>query len=93
MKKHIIDFEIPNLIIKKIIRSSISDVISKGVDPKYLLYLFLDQKKNLTKISSINSYNQLNKKKKNIIFHLVVDTILSNKFFYCLCYLDIIRIK
>ena len=37
---HYINFEKPDLIIKKVIRSSISDIISKGADPKYLLVSF-----------------------------------------------------
>ena len=32
---HFIDFKKPDLVIKKIIRSSISDIICKGVKPKY----------------------------------------------------------
>ena len=32
---HFINFEKPDLAIKKIIRSSISDLLSKGVKPKY----------------------------------------------------------
>ena len=32
---HFIDFKKPELVIKKIIRSSISDLICKGVKPKY----------------------------------------------------------
>ena len=32
---HFIDFKNPELVIKKIIRSSISDLICKGVNPKY----------------------------------------------------------
>ena len=32
---HFIDFKKPDLVIKKIIRSSISDLICKGVEPKY----------------------------------------------------------
>ena len=32
---HFIDFKKPDLVIKKIIRSSISDLICKGVKPKY----------------------------------------------------------
>ena len=32
---HFIDFKKPELVIKKIIRSSISDLICKGVSPKY----------------------------------------------------------
>ena len=33
---HFIDFKKPDLVIKKIIRSSISDLICKGVKPLYL---------------------------------------------------------
>ena len=32
---HFTNFKYPNLIIKKVLRSSISDLISKGVKPKY----------------------------------------------------------
>ena len=32
---HFIDFKYPDLVIKKILRSSISDLICKGVNPKY----------------------------------------------------------
>ena len=32
---HFLDFKKPELVIKKIIRSSISDLICKGVKPKY----------------------------------------------------------
>ena len=32
---HFPNFKYPNLVIKKILRSSISDLISKGVKPKY----------------------------------------------------------
>ncbi len=32
---HFINFKKPDLVIKKIIRSSISDIICKGVEPKY----------------------------------------------------------
>ena len=32
---HFIDFKDPDLVIKKILRSSISDLICKGVKPKY----------------------------------------------------------
>ena len=34
-KIHFPDFKSPNLVIKKIIRSSISDLICKGVKPEY----------------------------------------------------------
>ena len=32
---HFVNFKYPNLVIKKIIRSSISDLICKGVKPRY----------------------------------------------------------
>ena len=32
---HFPDFKYPNLVIKKVIRSSISDLIAKGVKPEY----------------------------------------------------------
>ena len=56
-KVHFLDFKAPDLIIKKIIRSSLSDLICKGVKPKYF---FLSasgnsrsfSKKNLKKISN-----------------------------------------
>ena len=34
-KSHFFDFKRPNLVIKKILRSSISDLICKGVKPRY----------------------------------------------------------
>ena len=34
-KSHFFDFKKPNLVLKKILRSSISDLICKGVKPKY----------------------------------------------------------
>ena len=37
--KHFLNFKNPELIIKKVIRSSISDLICKGVKPKYYFYI------------------------------------------------------
>jgi len=77
---HFIDFKKPDLVIKKIIRSSISDLICKGVQPKYYFISGSGNKKsfsksNLSKIS--NSLNQEQKKYK--IFLSGGDTIFSNK--------------
>ena len=77
---HFLDFKNPELVIKKIIRSSISDLICKGVLPKYY---FLSgsgnkktfTKKNLTKIS--NSLKQ--EQKKYGIFLCGGDTTFSNR--------------
>ena len=44
-KIHYLNFKYPDLLIKKVVRSSISDLICKGVDPKYLLISFSGSKK------------------------------------------------
>ena len=46
---HFIDFKKPELVIKKIIRSSISDLLSKGVKPKYYFISVSGNKKAFTK--------------------------------------------
>ena len=77
---HFLDFKKPNLVIKKIIRSSISDLICKGVEPKFYFISASGNKKtfskkNLSKISK--SLNQEQKKYK--IFLGGGDTTFSNK--------------
>ena len=46
---HFIDFKNPDLVIKKILRSSISDLICKGVCPKYYFISGSGDKKSFTK--------------------------------------------
>ena len=46
---HFIDFKKPDLVIKKIIRSSISDLICKGVSPKYYFISGSGNKKTFSK--------------------------------------------
>jgi thiamine-monophosphate kinase len=77
---HFIDFKKPELVIKKIIRSSISDLICKGVKPKYYFISASGNKKkfsksNLSKISK--ALNQEQNKYK--IFLSGGDTVFSNK--------------
>ncbi len=77
---HFINFKKPDLVIKKIIRSSISDLICKGVQPKYYFISGSGNKKsfsksNLSKISK--SLNQEQNKYK--IFLSGGDTVFSNK--------------
>jgi len=77
---HFIDFKKPELVIKKIIRSSISDLICKGVKPKYYFISGSGNKKsfskaNLSKISK--SLNQEQNKYK--IFLSGGDTVFSKK--------------
>ena len=77
---HFINFKKPELVIKKIIRSSISDLVCKGVQPKYYFISGSGNKKsfsksNLSKISK--SLNQEQNKYK--IFLSGGDTVFSNK--------------
>ena len=77
---HFIDFKKPELVIKKIIRSSISDIICKGAKPKYYFISGSGNKRtfsksNLSKISK--SLNQ--EQKKYRIFLSGGDTVFSNK--------------
>jgi thiamine-monophosphate kinase len=77
---HFIDFKKPDLVIKKIIRASISDLICKGVKPKYYFISGSGNKKsfsksNLSKI--IKSLNQEQNKYKILLSG--GDTIFSNK--------------
>ncbi len=67
---HFLDFDKPELVIKKIIRSSISDLICKGVKPKYYFiavsgHKSLFTKTNLKKISK--SLNEEQKKYKILL--------------------------
>ena len=78
--EHFIDFKKPELVIKKIIRSSISDLICKGVEPKYYFISASGDKNyftatNLKKISY--SLNQEQKKYK--ISLCGGDTVFSKK--------------
>ena len=77
---HFFDFKKPDFIIKKIIRSSISDLICKGVIPKFYFISGSGNKntfssKNLSKISKSLSQEQ----KKYGIFLCGGDTTFSNK--------------
>ena len=77
---HFIDFKKPELVIKKIIRSSISDLICKGVKPRYFFVSGSGNKKsfsssNLEKISKSLKQEQ----NKYNIFLCGGDTVYSNK--------------
>ena len=77
---HFINFKKPDLVIKKIIRSSISDIICKGVKPKYYFISGSGNKKsfsssNLKKISKSLKQEQ----NKYNIFLCGGDTVFSNK--------------
>ena len=77
---HFINFKKPDLVIKKIIRSSISDIICKGVRPKYYFISGSGNKRsfsssNLKKISKSLKQEQ---NKYNILL-CGGDTVYSNK--------------
>ena len=77
---HFLNFKNPGLVIKKIIRSSISDLICKGVKPKYYFLSSSGNKKvftknNLTKISK----SLMEEQKKYKIILGGGDTVYSNR--------------
>ncbi len=77
---HFFNFKKPNLVIKKILRASISDLICKGVKPKYY---FISGSGNSDSFSTSNLRKmskalQQEQKKYNILLS-GGDTVLSNK--------------
>jgi len=77
---HFIDFKKPDLVIKKVIRSSISDLVCKGVKPKYYFISGSGNKKSFSKsnLSKI-SKSLYQEQKKYKIFLSGGDTVFSNK--------------
>ena len=77
---HFLDFKNPELVIKKIIRSSISDLICKGVLPKYYFISGSGNKKTFTKKNLSKIANSLKKEQdKYGIFLCGGDTTFSNQ--------------
>ena len=77
---HFIDFKFPGLVIKKILRSSISDVICKGVKPKFYFISGSGNKYNFTKKNLLKISKSLkNEQKKYNISLCGGDTTFSNK--------------
>ena len=77
---HFIDFKKPELVIKKIIRSSISDLICKGVQPKYYFISASGNKKSFSKSNLSKISKSLNQEQnKYRIFLSGGDTTSSNK--------------
>ena len=62
---HFLDFKSPNLVVKKMFRSSISDLICKGVYPKFYFNSGSGNKKTFSKkkLSKISASLQQEKKK------------------------------
>ena len=64
---HFVDFESPDLVIKKILRSSISDLICKGVKPKFYFISGSGNKNTFQKKIYQKFQSHLKKSKKNMI--------------------------
>ena len=77
---HFIDFKKPDLVIKKILRSSISDLICKGVSPKYYFISGSGNKKTFTK-KNLSKISKSLKQEQNKYGILLCggDTTFSNK--------------
>ena len=77
---HFTDFKHPNLVIKKIIRSSISDLICKGVKPKFYFIAGSGNKKSFSKKNlSLILKSLRSEQKKYGIFLCGGDTTYSNR--------------
>ena len=79
-KIHFPDFKSPNLVIKKIIRSSISDLICKGVKPEYYFISGSGNKNHFTKKNLKMISKSLNEEQKKYNLKLSGgDTVTSKK--------------
>ena len=77
---HFLNFKKPDLVIKKILRSSISDLICKGVKPKYYFLSGSGNKKTFSKLNLSKISKSLNQEQnKYKIFLSGGDTVFSNK--------------
>ena len=77
---HFVNFKKPDLVIKKIIRSSISDLICKGVKPKFYFISASGNKKSFSKSNLLKISNSLNQEQNKFKMFLGGgDTVFSNK--------------
>ena len=77
---HFIDFKFPHLVIKKILRSSISDIICKGVNPKFYFISGSGNKKTFTKNNLLKISKSLKNEQSKFKINLSGgDTTFSNK--------------
>ena len=78
-KIHFMDFKHPNLVIKKCLRSSLSDLICKGVNPKYYFIASAGNSKHFTKINLSKISKALKSEQKKFSIKLSGgDTTYSN---------------
>ena len=79
-KIHFVDFNKPDLVIKKIIRSSISDLICKGVQPKFYFISGSGNNKSFSNNNLLRISKSLKQEQKKYgIFLCGGDTTFSNK--------------
>ena len=77
---HFINFKNPELVIKKILRSSLSDLICKGVIPKYYFISASGNKNNFTKSNLSKMIKSLNEEQQKYNIYLGGgDTVFSKK--------------
>ncbi len=77
---HFLNFKKPDLVIKKIIRSSISDLICKGVQPKYYFISGSGNRKTFSNQNLLKIKKSLNEEQKKYKISLSGgDTVFSNK--------------
>ena len=77
---HFINFKNPELVVKKILRSSISDLICKGVVPKYYFVSGSGNKNSFNKSNLSKILNSLNEEQKKYKVYLGGgDTTFSKK--------------
>ncbi len=77
---HFINFDHPELVIKKVLRSSISDLICKGVEPKYYFISGSGNKETFSKKNLLSiSKSLMQEQKKYLISLCGGDTVYSNK--------------
>ena len=77
---HFINFKKPDMVIKKIIRSSISDLICKGVRPKFYFISGSGNKKSFSSNNLKKISKSLNEEQKKFDISLCGgDTVFSNK--------------
>ena len=77
---HFINFKEPDLVIKKILRSSISDLVCKGVNPRYYFISGSGNEKFFTKKNLKKISQSLKQEQKKYSIHLSGgDTVFSKK--------------
>ena len=79
-KIHFLNFKKPDLVIKKILRASLSDLLCKGLHPKYYFISASGNKNHFTKSNLIKINKILKSEQKKFSIKISGgDTVLSNK--------------